>query len=465
MWRISPIQTRKLSRIIQTLYEKKDYFRLKKLLMRYHPADIEQAIRFMQPHEVATILKILGGVLTFEVFEFLNTDAQEEVIEHFSNPEIKILLEELPDDERTSFLKGLDPDVSSRLLSLLTVEEREEAEDLLSYESESAASFMTKDFAWIPDNINANQALKQIRKQAPNKETIYYIYVLNEDKQLIGFVSLEKLILADPKLAIQKIMAHEMVMVRDNEDIEVAANLIQKYDLLALPVVDEEGSLLGIITHDDALDILIREDTEDMEKFAGLTGETTEEPYLKQTVFDHVKRRVTWTLIPAIMELFSGMVVHSYQEVLNNFFILAFYMPMIAATGGNTGSQSASMIIRALALNELSFKDFFKVVRREISTALVLGIVLGLFIFLRIILFPEAHSTIPILQIGLAVSIAIVLQVISSSFFGSALPLVATKLKIDPAVMSSPVLASAVDITGLLIYFNSAKFFLGHLIG
>jgi magnesium transporter len=281
---------------------------------------------------------------------------------------------------------------------------------------------------------------------------------------MIGFISLEKLILADPDLVIESIMKEDFIYVHYDEDVEEAANLVQKYDLLALPVLDENDHLLGIITHDDAMDILIHEDTEDIQKFAGMTGEPREEGYLKQTIRELFKRRFTWTLIPAIMEMASGMVIHSYQDMLNHFFILAFYMPMIAATGGNTGSQSASMIIRALALGEVTFKDFFKVISKEFRTAALMGFGLGTFILLRIIIFPGTDPGVPVVEIAAAISLAIFIQVITSSVAGASLPLIATKLKIDPAVMSSPVLASVVDISGLLIYFNIAKLFLGYLL-
>ncbi len=407
----------------------------------------------------------MGGVITFELFEFLETETQKEIIQYFSNSEVKTLLEEIPDDERTSFLKSLEPEIRDRFLSFLTQEEREEAKDLLSYQDQTAASIMTKEYAFVKENLTLEETLNEIRKQAPNKETIYYTYVIDNNEQLLGFISLEKLILSDPKLKINKIMKKDFIYVKQNEDIEEAANIIKKYDLFAVPVVDEEMKLLGIITHDDATDIIIKEDTEDIEKFMGFTGEPTEESYLLKPTIQHVKRRFTWTLIPLIMQIFSGFIISTYLHEFKDFAILALYMTMIAATGGNTGSQSATLVIRALTLKEIFARDFLKVISKEFKTALLMGLSLGVaiigIILLKNYFFPAVFLNMSLMQLIICVSLAVTIQVITSSLIGSSLPIIATKLKIDPAVMSSPILASAVDISGLLIYFNIAQLIIG----
>ncbi|RKX86616.1 MAG: magnesium transporter, partial [Spirochaetes bacterium] len=310
----------------------------------------------------------------------------------------------------------------------------------------------------------AAEAIEYLRTAAPDKETIYYSYVLDSNRKLIGYVSLKDLIIADRNEIVSNIMERELIFARVDEDQEEAARKIQKYELIALPVVNKDDVLVGIITHDDAMDILMQENTEDMEKFMAITGTHEAAMYLKTSVWDHFKNRAVWVIILAALGLISGAIVEGFSELLIQFSILATFMPMLADTGGNTGSQSATLVVRALALNEIKPQDVFRVLLKEVKVASLLALLLAVLAVGRVMLL-ESGAVVPmgysIWRIAIAIAIAFGLQVVTATLIGALLPLAAAKLKFDPAVVASPALTTLVDITGLLIYFSTAKLMLG----
>ena len=335
---------------------------------------------------------------------------------------------------------------------------------MIAYEEGTAGSVMTSDYATLSPRLTAQQAVERLREVAPDKETIYYAYVVDDQRKLLGFVSLKDLIVARREDRVGDIMHPEVISVRVDDDREEAARTIQKFDLLALPVLNGGDALVGIITQDDALDIITQEHTEDMEKFMAIAGSHEDAVYMKTSVWQHFRNRAPWIIALALLGLVSGLIVQNFEGLLMQFTILAAFMPMLADTGGNTGSQSATLVVRALALNEVSTKDILRILSREFRVALLLALLLGTIAFGRV-LFLGGGAVLPgsysLIRLGIAISIALGLQVVTSTLIGALLPLGAAKMKWDPAVVASPALTTIVDITGLFIYFSTAKLFLG----
>lgn len=317
---------------------------------------------------------------------------------------------------------------------------------------------MTSEYAVLPPYTTAARAIAMLREEAPDKETIYLSFIVDAQRRLVGQVSLKDLILAPPRSAVRTIMNREVAFVRAMDDREEAARLIAKYDLLALPVVNEQDALVGIITHDDAMDVMDLEYTEDMEKFMAIVGRHEDQHYLRTPVLTHFAKRAPWIIVLAALGMVSGMVVTGHQGMLASLVILAAFMPMLADTGGNTGSQSAALIIRGLALGQISAADTLKVLWKELRVALLLSVLLGFLTFIRVLFFsggPQLPAGVSLELIGGAIALALSLQVVSATLIGALLPIAAAALKLDPAVAASPALTTIVDITGLLIYFTT----------
>ncbi|MGQ9629945.1 MAG: magnesium transporter [bacterium] len=449
---------------IRDLLSERDYAQLKDFFDDLHPSDIAEAISDMEPSEILEILSIVGNSRSVEVFEYMDTGVQKACVESVEPERLLGFIEGMSADERVDLVKALDEDVRERLYPLLAQAERNEIRRMIEYREGTAGAVMTTDYTSLPVDVSAEEALKMVRRQAPNKETIYYIYVVDEKRKLLGLISLKDLILARPNAELREIMDENLITADLNEDVEDVARKIAKYDLIAIPVVDSEGRLVGIVTYDDAMDIINAENTEDMQRFMGFTGTPGEASYIKVPVWVQFKRRVTWIISLAFLGLISGWVVLKFEKVLENLLILALYMPMLADTGGNTGSQSATVVVRALALGEITYRDFFRVILKELLISFLIALVLGTLAFGRVFLLSSSDDVPPgftLLQVGFVIALALGIQVISATIIGAALPLIAARFKIDPAVVASPALTTVVDITGLLIYFTTAKLILG----
>jgi len=429
-----------------------------------HPAEIAELLSSLTPEDAWAVLKNTGYPLRSEIFSRLYENLQVEIIGTLKRNDIVKLITDMPPDERADLFKLLPEDKQRAVLPALAQAEREDIRRLTSYEEGTAGAVMTSDYATLPPSVTAAEAIEYLRTAAPDKETIYYSYVLDSNRKLIGYVSLKDLIIADRNEIVSNIMERELIFARVDEDQEEAARKIQKYELIALPVVNKDGVLVGIITHDDAMDILMQENTEDMEKFMAITGTHEAAMYLKTSVWDHFKNRAGWVVILAALGLISGAIVEGFSELLIQFSILATFMPMLADTGGNTGSQSATLVVRALALNEIKPQDVFRVLLKEVKVASLLALLLAVLAVGRVVLL-ESGAVVPmgysIWRIAIAIAIAFGLQVVTATLIGALLPLAAAKLKFDPAVVASPALTTLVDITGLLIYFSTAKLMLG----
>jgi magnesium transporter len=429
-----------------------------------HPAVVAELLSALPAAEAWSVLGHVDRQLRAEIFSHLDDDLMVEMIEALRRDEIASLLTEMPHDERADLFKRLPEERREAVLPALAQAEREDIRRLTAYREGTAGAVMTSDYATLPLQLTVSQAIERLREVSPDKETIYYAYVVEEQRKLLGFVSLKDLIVSRRESRIGDIMHRDVIFARVEDDQEEAARKIQKYDLIALPVLDGKDALVGIITHDDAIDILTQEHTEDMEKFMAIAGSHLDAAYMKKPAWVHFKNRALWVIVLALLGLVSGFIVQSFEGLLLQFAILATFMPMLADTGGNTGSQSATLVVRALALKEISPRDIFRILAKEFHVAVLLAIVLGAIAYGRVILFGGGSAALQqrsLSTIGIAIALALGLQVITATLIGALLPLAAARAKIDPAVVASPALTTIVDITGLLIYFMTVKLLLG----
>lgn len=441
-----------------------DYDSLGEFCAASHPVDIAEFLAPLAPKEIWGIISKIDPAIAVEIFCNLDLDIQLRITASLKREEFAGLIANLPPDDRVDLLKRVPIEKREALLPALAQAEREDIRRLASYPEGTAGAVMTSDYAALARSLTAQQAIAKLRQEAPDKETIYYAFVVDESRRLIGFVSLKDLILAHPEALIESLMHKDIVHARVTDDKEDAARSIQKYDLLALPIINEQNALVGIITHDDALDVITQEHTEDMERLMAIAGRHDEGVYIKTPVIVHFRNRAGWIVGLSVMGLVSGSIIHSYEDTMLKLMILALYMPMIADTGGNIGSQSATVVIRALALKEITPQDIVKVTFKELKISLLLSIALALVTMGKVMFLSQglaipAGLSLPL--IGAAISVALALQVISSAFIGAILPLAVARLDLDPALVASPALTTIVDATGLLIYFSITKMILG----
>lgn len=429
-----------------------------------NPALKAEEIAALLPSDAWDALRQIPLPLRSEVFAHLNRENQAKIVDIIGRADMALLISDMPPDDRADFFKRMPEDKRDAILPALARAEREDIRRLAAYKEGTAGAVMTSDYATLSPNMTASQAIERLREVAPDKETIYYAYVLDAHRKLIGFVSLKDLIIARRDARISDIMHKEIVYARVDADQEDAARTIQKYDLIALPVINSNDALVGIITHDDAIDIITQEHTEDMEKFMAIAGSHDAAAYMRTSGWGHFKNRSGWIVALALLGIVSGYIVQSFEGLLLQFAILAAFMPMLADTGGNTGSQAATLVVRALALREISPRDVFRVLGKEVQVALLMSLLLGLVAYGRVAFF-GGGSTIPegfsLSLVGVAIATALALQVLTATLIGAVLPLAAARLRVDPAVIASPALTTIVDITGLLIYFTTVKFILG----
>ena len=427
-----------------------------------HPAGVAEVLQQLSVSEVWDVLQTVEPVLRAEIFSHLEEASQVELMLQLDRKAAAQLLTDMPPDDRADLFKRLPEDQRASILPAMAQAEREDIRRLAAYKEGTVGAVMTSDYAVLEAGLTVTDAIEKLRLAAPDRETIYYAYVVDADRKLIGFVSLRELILAMPKRRVDDIMHTDAAFARVDEDQETAARRLQKYDLIALPIVDADDVLVGILTHDDAFDILVDEQQEDLEKLVAIGGTHESGVYMKTSPWRHFRNRVWWVVGLAAVGLISGQIVYHYEELIETYIILAMFLPLLADAGGNTGSQSATLVVRALALGEVRLRDVGRVISKEALVSLMLGLVLGGVAFLRIVLLPgELPAGMGPVRIATAVSLALSLQVISATLLGAMLPLIAYRFKLDPAVVASPALTTTVDVTGLLIYFGCASWILG----
>ncbi len=438
--------------------------KLRAELEELYPATIAEALYDLEPEVVQAVLDSIPPELSGEVFSLLEPDTQDELVDTLSSDELAELMTIMSADDRVDLVKRLPEEMADAALALMDDEEREDITQLSAYEEGTVGSIMTSEYVQLAANLTAEQAIAYLRQEAADSETIYISYITDKANRLLGSISLKNLILAKPQEKITEIMNTDIILIHDQDDQELAADKIAQYDLLALPVVDSDERLVGIVTHDDVIDVLNQEHTEDMEKFMGITGKHEDMAYLRTPIWVHFRNRIGWIMGLAVLGFVSGMVLKGFEDVLSNLMVLALFMPMLADTGGNMGSQSATVVIRALALKEITLRDAFRVLGKELTVSFMTALILAVIAFVRVWLLAgdsDIPAGISLVSIGGVISLALGLQVVSSTAIGSLLPMAAVRLKLDPAVVASPAITTIVDVTGILIYFSLARHMLG----
>ncbi|OGW62503.1 MAG: magnesium transporter [Nitrospirae bacterium RBG_16_64_22] len=434
--------------------EKRDFRALKEALQEFHPQDIVDLLRTMEPADRLILFRLLAKDRAAEVFSFLELDEQKDLLSRFTEQNLKEIIVEMSPDDRTDLLDELPAGVVKRLLVLLDPAERAVANELLNYPESSAGRLMTPEFVDLNADMTVDEAIQRIRQTGPDKETIYYAYVTDATRTLKGMVSLRTLLLAKPGTRIEEIMKEEPIRVRTADDQESVAHVIRKYDLLAVPVVDREERLVGIVTVDDVVDVIADEATEDIQKMGAI--EAAEEGYFQTGFFSLARRRILWLMILLVTATLSGSILEHYTAALQAAVILVFFIPMLMNTGGSTGTQSATLIIRGLATGEIDVRQVGRVVARESLMGVLLGSAMGLLGFLRAILVPGSDP-----NVWFTVGLTLILTVTAANMTGALLPIAAKLLRADPAIMAGPVIATIMDATTLLIYFEIARRLLG----
>ena len=446
--------------LLKMLDEKK-YSALRDILLVMNPIDVAQLFDQVPPHNIPLLFRLLPKEQAAETFVEMEPDAQELLIRSFSDNELKEIVDELFVDDAADLVEEMPANVVKRILKQADPEMRRSINQILRYPENSAGSWMTTEYVSLRPEMTVEEAILRIRRQGVDKETIYTCYV-TKDRVLLGIVSVKDLLLEqDDETKIEDIMLTNLISVSTHTDQEEVARMLSHYGFLALPVVDKENRMVGIVTFDDAMDVLEAETTEDMELMGGMTP--SEKSYLKSGAFDLFKNRIPWLMLLMVSATFTGLIITAFEGALAAQVALTAFIPMLMGTGGNSGSQSSVTVIRALSLEELKFSDVGKVLWKELRTALLCGVVLAVVCFVKIWLVDKllmGNDQIT-LMVDLVVCLSLCVTVVAAKVVGCLLPIGAKAIKVDPAVMASPFITTIVDALSLLVYFLLAKMILG----
>lgn len=412
-----------------------------------HPAVTAEVLEGLPAEDVWRVLSNCGLERQVEIFEFMSVAQQFELVQDVDRKRLSRLLEAMSPDDRVDLLERMNPDRVENILPLIAQAERNDIKKLLSYPDESAGAIMTTEYAWLPEDITVREALDRLRKQAPDRETIYYVYIVDEGRRLHGFISLRELILARPDAKLAEIMTKDVISVRVDDDQEDVAAQLAKYDFLAIPVVDDQNRLVGIVTHDDVLDI-VREEADEDAYLQSAVG-PLEDSYLDTPVWIIARKRGMWLALLLVAALFTASILERYNTVSKEDTWLIWFVPLILGCGGNAGSQAATLIIRALALRDIVAFGRIRVAGRELLAAVTLAAFLGMLGFGLAWMFVSAKQ-------AAVVGTSVLLVVTMTSTLGALLPIAFKQLGMDPALMSNPLIAVMSDILALLVYFNVA---------
>ncbi|HPD98282.1 MAG TPA: magnesium transporter [Synergistales bacterium] len=438
-----------LYRQIDSLIIEHKFTEAKETLSTMEPADIGEMLVDAPPSRRVLIFRILQKDLAIDVFEYMEGPEREELLDSFTEREAAEIIEEMSDDDRTALLDELPAKTVKKLMQHLSPEERKIANRLLNYPPDSAGRIMTAEYIGLKASMTAMEALQHIRREARSKETIYTCFVMDSERKLKGVVNLEDIILAQAETPVSDIMDDDPVFVATVTDQEKLAQIISRYDLHVLPVVDKEGRLVGIVTFDDVLDILEEEATEDFERMAGI--QPVDDGYLETGLLSLVKKRLPWLVICILAQAISASVLRRYSLTIESVVALTFFIPLLIGTGGNTGTQSATLIIRGMTLGDISVKDLGFIFFRESMAAILLGVPLGVLAIGRAYMLGTGP------EVAVVVALALVSVIMIGNLSGVLLPFIARAVKIDPAVMSGPFITTVVDVMGLLVYFEIAR--------
>ena len=446
-----------VEKAVLTMLEEKKYPTLRDILVTMNPSDVAGLFDCLEEKQIPLMFRLLPKELAAETFVEMEPEAQELLIRSFSDNELKEVLDELYVDDAADIVEEMPANVVRRILLHADPEMRHSINQILRYPENSAGSIMTTEYVSLRPEMTVGEAILRIRRQGVDKETIYTCYVTANDRKLLGIVTVKDLLLAeDDDDKIEELMITNLICVTTQTDQEEVARMFSKYNFLALPVVDGEHRMVGIVTFDDAMDVMEEEATEDMEIMAAMTP--SEKTYLKSSPFDLYKHRIPWLMLLMVSATFTGMIISSFESALALLPALTAFIPMLMDTGGNCGSQSSVTVIRSLSLDELKFEDIFRVMWKEFQTAILCGVTLAVLCFVKVLVVDRmlmGNASISLLVSGV-VSLTLGVTVIMAKFVGCTLPLLAKRLGFDPAVMASPFITTIVDALSLMIYFRIA---------
>ena len=437
---------------IKDMLDAREYKELKEELeTNMYPVDLAEILEEFDQKHMVLVFRLLAKEEAAETFSYMNSDMREDLINALTDSELEEIMEEMYLDDTVDVLEEMPANVVDRLLMVTDAEKRQQINQLLQYPEDSAGSLMTTDYISLRPKMTISDAIKRIRRTINEAETIYTCYVTDDNRKLLGYLSVKNLLLAEPNEKVCDIMDKTIICVHTLSDKEDVAKDMNKYDFVTMPVVDDEGRLVGIVTFDDAIDVMQDEATEDIERMAAINP--TEESYFKTSDFKHAKNRIFWLLILMLSAAITGTILTKYEDACAAIPALVSFIPMLMSTGGNCGSQSSTMIIRGMSVDEIKLKDFLKVIFTEFRISLVICVILAIVNGVRIWIMSGD------LQIATVVSLSIIFIVIISQFIGCSLPMLAKRCKLDPAVMAAPLITTIVDATSILIFFNIATRF------
>lgn len=430
------------------LLEQKQFNKLKEYLGRINGADFPSIFEALDEKDMIIIFRLLNKEEAAEIFAELDADLQEKLINSFSDTELKYVVDNLFMDDTVDMIEEMPSNVVKRILKNVNEKDRKVINEILNYPDDCAGSIMTTEFVDLKEDMTVEDAFAKIKKIGLKKETVYNCYVLDKNRKLLGVIDIKDLLIADRTEKIKELMDYNIITVTTLDDKEDVAKIFDKYDYVALPVVDKEFRLVGIVTVDDAIDVMKEEASEDFEKMAAITP--NEDGYYKTPVIVHAKNRIVWLLFLMFSSIVTGAVITHYEQAFAALPVLVSFIPMIMGTGGNCGSQSSTLVIRGLAVDEIHSKDFLKVWWKEIRVAVIVGIIMAIVNCIRIYIQYKD------LQLGLVVGLTLIVTIMISKSLGSMLPLICKKLKLDPAIMAAPLISTILDTCSVLVFFNIA---------
>ena len=443
---------KELSEKIIRLLEEKKVQELKEIINDLYPTEFTELTDYLPLEQTIEIFKLFkDDERIAELLSELSSELQASIMEALGKEKASDILEEMDTDDAADFLGEIAPHESRKLLDLMPKEEAEEIEELLKYEENTAGSIMNNEFVSLPEDLTAEEAINKIRELSPEAEMVYYIYIVDIREKLIGVISLRDLIMANPKAKISEFMEEDVVSVLDTEDQESVAKKMADYDFLALPVTEKRGILVGIITVDDIIDIMREEVTEDIHKMVG-SSEAYEDKLIKASPLTRAKARLPWLFVCMLGEIFSGSVIKFHSETLQAVVAMAFFIPIIMAMGGNVGAQSSTIAVRGLATGQLRIDELWYNIWTETKVGSLIGIITGIIIALVALVWQDNYV------LGLVIGLSLCLTMITAATVGTLLPLIFTKIKIDPAISAGPFITTIVDVGSLLIYFSLGTF-------
>ena len=418
-----------------------------KKYLEYNSVDLAELLLDMEDKDLAFVFRMIDKDKAAEVFSYMDDDQRQILLQSFTSQEIRTILDAMYTDDAVDLLEDMPANVVNHLLDQVSQDTRADINRLLKYPEDSAGSIMTVEYIDVTPQMTVQQTLDKIRTIGIHSETVYTCYVV-EKRKLCGIVTAEALLTNDGDLPVKELMEENYIFIRTTDDREDAAKLFRKYDLIAIPVLDQEGYIVGIVTFDDAIDVLTEETTEDIHKMAAIAS--SEESYLKTSVFEHARHRILWLLILMFSATITGAIITKYENAFTAIPLLVSFIPMLMDTGGNCGSQSSTLIIRGLAVDELHFSDFFTILWKEFRVAIVVGVVLALANGVRIFWVYKN------LSMAVVVATSLVVTIVIAKLVGCVLPILAKRLHMDPAIMASPLITTIVDTCSIVIYFQIA---------